>query len=132
MAEKNDGIIETIKTIFWALLIAGLFRSILFQPFFIPTGSMKDTLLIGDFVFVNKMAYGWSKYSCPFSACPIPERIWGEAPDLAKTMAKIDAVSVADIRAAAAALTARRTTLAWYGPVKRAPDLAAFEARLAA
>ncbi|OIP85963.1 MAG: signal peptidase I [Rhodobacterales bacterium CG2_30_65_12] len=81
MAEKNDGIIETIKTIFWALLIAGLFRSILFQPFFIPTGSMKDTLLIGDFVFVNKMAYGWSKYSCPFSACPIPERIWGEAPE---------------------------------------------------
>lgn len=58
--------------------------------------------------------------------------IWGEAPDLAKTMEKIEAVDVAGIRAAAAGLTARRATLAWYGPVKRAPDLAAFEARLAA
>jgi signal peptidase I len=81
MAEKNDGIIETIKTIFWALLIAGVFRSVFFQPFFIPTGSMKDTLLIGDFVFVNKMAYGWSKYSCPFSMCPIPDRIFGSEPE---------------------------------------------------
>lgn len=58
--------------------------------------------------------------------------IWGEAPDLARTMEKIDAVSVADIRAAAARLAAGRPALAWYGPVKRAPDLAAFEARLAA
>jgi signal peptidase I len=81
MAEKNDGILETIKTIFWALLIAGVFRSVFFQPFFIPTGSMKDTLLIGDFVFVNKMAYGYSKYSCPFAACPIPGRILGSEPE---------------------------------------------------
>lgn len=81
MAEKKDGIIETIKTIFWALLIAGVFRSLFFQPFFIPTGSMKDTLLIGDFVFVNKMAYGYSKYSCPFSMCPIPGRILGSEPE---------------------------------------------------
>ena len=68
MAEKKEGIVETIKTIFWALLIAGVFRTLFFQPFFIPTGSMKDTLLIGDFVFVNKMAYGYSRYSCPFAA----------------------------------------------------------------
>jgi signal peptidase I len=81
MAEKNDGIIETIKTIFWALLIAGVFRSLFFQPFFIPTGSMKDTLLIGDFVFVNKMAYGYSKYSCPFAMCPFPGRVLGSEPD---------------------------------------------------
>ena len=56
---------ETLKTIFWALLIAGLFRTLLFQPFFIPSGSMKDTLLIGDFLFVNKMSYGYSYASCP-------------------------------------------------------------------
>lgn len=58
--------------------------------------------------------------------------IWGEAPDLDKTMARIEAVTVADIRNAAAALTKGRPTLAWYGPVKKAPDLAAIEARLAA
>jgi len=81
MADKKDGIVETIKTIFWALLIAGVFRSVFFQPFFIPTGSMKDTLLIGDFVFVNKMAYGYSKHSCPFSACPIPGRILASEPE---------------------------------------------------
>ncbi|MEQ9261273.1 MAG: S26 family signal peptidase, partial [Roseovarius sp.] len=44
---------ETIKTVFWALVIAGIFRTVLFQPFWIPSGSMKDTLLIGDFLFVN-------------------------------------------------------------------------------
>ena len=57
-AEKDGGIVETIKTIVYALLIAGLFRTLFFQPFWIPSGSMKDTLLIGDFLFVNKMAYG--------------------------------------------------------------------------
>jgi len=56
---------ETVKTVFWALLIAGIFRTLLFQPFWIPSGSMKDTLLIGDFLFVNKMAYGYSYASCP-------------------------------------------------------------------
>lgn len=81
MAEKKDGIVETIKTVFWALIIAGVFRTVFFQPFFIPTGSMKDTLLIGDFTFVNKMAYGYSKYSCPFAMCPIEGRIFGSVPE---------------------------------------------------
>ena len=63
--KKGGGIWETVKTVFWALVIAGLFRTILFQPFWIPSGSMKDTLLIGDFLFVNKMAYGYSYASCP-------------------------------------------------------------------
>jgi signal peptidase I len=62
---KKGGIFETLKTIVYALLIAGLFRTLLFQPFWIPSGSMKDTLLIGDFLFVNKMAYGYSYASCP-------------------------------------------------------------------
>ncbi len=74
-AGSDGGIVETIKTVVYALLIAGLFRTLLFQPFWIPSESMKNTLLIGDFVFVNKMAYGYSRYSCPFALCPIPGRI---------------------------------------------------------
>ncbi len=70
MASKSDktfleSVVETIKTVFWALIIAGIFRTLFFQPFWIPSGSMKDTLLIGDFLFVNKMAYGYSYASCP-------------------------------------------------------------------
>jgi signal peptidase I len=64
-AKTGNSIVETIKTIVYALLIAGVFRTLFFQPFWIPTGSMKDTLLIGDFLFVNKMAYGYSYASCP-------------------------------------------------------------------
>ncbi|MDX8350311.1 signal peptidase I [Cognatiyoonia sp. IB215446] len=73
MAEKSGFIgviVETIKTVFWALVIAGIFRTVFFQPFWIPSGSMKDTLLIGDFLFVNKMAYGYSYASCPSIRIP--------------------------------------------------------------
>ncbi|MEY4305348.1 MAG: hypothetical protein RIT52_1523 [Pseudomonadota bacterium] len=80
MAKSEGGIGETIKTVVWALLIAGVFRTLFFQPFWIPSESMKSTLLIGDFIFVNKMAYGYSRYSCPFGICPISGRILGSAP----------------------------------------------------
>ncbi len=80
-AEKQEGLWETVKTVFWALVIAGIFRTLFFQPFWIPSGSMKDTLLIGDFLFVNKMAYGYSRNSCPFSACPFSGRILGSEPE---------------------------------------------------
>ncbi|MCJ7871215.1 signal peptidase I [Phaeobacter sp. J2-8] len=72
MAEEKKGnaIVETVKTIVYALLIAGVFRTVFFQPFWIPSGSMKDTLLIGDFLFVNKMAYGYSYASCPSVIVP--------------------------------------------------------------
>ena len=76
----QGGIFETVRTVFWALVIAGLFRTLFFQPFWIPSESMKDTLLVGDFVFINKMAYGYSRYSCPFDACPITGRIFGSEP----------------------------------------------------
>ena len=71
-AKKSLGgsIFETIKTIVYALILAGIFRSLFFQPFWIPSGSMKDTLLIGDFLFVNKMAYGYSYASCPSIIIP--------------------------------------------------------------
>ncbi|NCO20533.1 MAG: signal peptidase I [Rhodobacterales bacterium] len=81
MADKKEGIMETVKTVVYALLIAGVFRTLFFQPFWIPSGSMKDTLLVGDFLFVNKMAYGYSRYSCPFAICPVSGRIFGKEPE---------------------------------------------------
>ncbi|OED48400.1 signal peptidase I [Leisingera sp. S232] len=69
-AKTSSSIIETIKTVVYALLIAGVFRTLFFQPFWIPSGSMKETLLIGDFLFVNKVAYGYSYASCPSLRLP--------------------------------------------------------------
>ena len=80
-SKSEGGIVETVKTVVYALLIAGAFRTLLFQPFWIPSESMKDTLLIGDFLFVNKMAYGYSRYSCPFAICPISGRIFASEPE---------------------------------------------------
>jgi signal peptidase I len=76
----GEVIVDLIKTLVYAGLIAGAFRTLFFQPFWIPSASMKDTLLIGDFLFVNKMAYGYSAVSCPFSLCPISGRILGSEP----------------------------------------------------
>ena len=67
---SGNAFVETIKTVVYALLIAGVFRTLFFQPFWIPSGSMKQTLLIGDFLFVNKMAYGYSYASCPSIRIP--------------------------------------------------------------
>lgn len=69
-ANQGNIVVETIKTIVYALLIAGVFRTLFFQPFWIPSGSMKQTLLIGDFLFVNKMSYGYSYASCPSIKIP--------------------------------------------------------------
>ena len=74
-------VIEYTKTIFHAVLIAAVFRTLFLQPYYIPSGSMKETFLIGDFLFVNKMAYGYSRYSCPFAICPISGRLFGSEPE---------------------------------------------------
>lgn len=74
-------IIDNLKTIFYALLIAGVFRTLFFQTFYIPSGSMKDNLLIGDFLYVNKMAYGYSRHSCPWSLCPFDGKIFAREPE---------------------------------------------------
>ena len=80
-AQKQEGFMETVKTVVYAVAIAVVFRTLFFQPFWIPSGSMKETLLIGDFLFVNKMAYGYSRHSCPFSVCPISGRLFGSDPE---------------------------------------------------
>src|SRR3982750_2795525 len=64
---KEGGIGETVRVVIHALLIALVIRTFLFQPFNIPSGSMQATLLIGDFLFVSKYSYGYSKYSLPLS-----------------------------------------------------------------
>ena len=60
-------IIDNIKTIFYALVIAIVIRSLFIQPFYIPSSSMEPTLLVGDRIFVTKYTYGYSKHSFPFS-----------------------------------------------------------------
>ena len=77
---KTNSKFESIKTIFWAILIALIIRSFVFEPFNIPSGSMKPTLLVGDFIFVKKWSYGYSKHSLPFSINIIPERILYKKP----------------------------------------------------
>ena len=64
---KEGGIAETIRVVFHALVIALVIRTFLFQPFNIPSGSMKATLLVGDYLFVSKYSYGYSHYSLPLS-----------------------------------------------------------------
>ncbi|MEM1315062.1 MAG: signal peptidase I [Pseudomonadota bacterium] len=80
-AKKKDGLGELLKTIVYALLIAGVFRTFFFQPFWIPSGSMKSTLLIGDFLFVSKFSYGYSRHSFPWSLAPISGRFFASMPE---------------------------------------------------
>jgi len=78
---SEGGILETVKVVVQALLLALVVRTFLFQPFNIPSGSMKSTLLVGDYIFVSKFSYGYSRYSFPFGLPPFDGRVWGEAPE---------------------------------------------------
>ncbi|HZL29451.1 MAG TPA: signal peptidase I [Pseudolabrys sp.] len=74
----EGGVGETIRVIIHALIIALVIRTFLFQPFNIPSGSMKATLLVGDYLFVSKYSYGYSKYSLPLSLPLFSGRIPGD------------------------------------------------------
>ena len=73
-------IFENLKTLFFALTIAIIIRSLFFQPFYIPSSSMEPTLLIGDRIFVKKYAYGYSKHSFPFSPPFFSGRFFNQKP----------------------------------------------------
>ena len=79
--KKSGGFGETVSVIVQALLLALVIRTFLFQPFSIPSGSMRPTLLEGDYLFVTKWAYGYSRYSLPFSPPLFSGRIWGGEPE---------------------------------------------------
>ena len=74
-------ILENIKTIIYALIIAILIRSLLLQPFYIPSSSMEPSLLVGDRLFVTKLSYGYSRHSFPFSLGPIKSRVLFSEPE---------------------------------------------------
>ncbi len=74
-------IIENIKTLFYALIIALIIRTFLFQPFYIPSSSMEPTLLIGDRLFASKYSYGYSRHSFPFSPKIFDNRLISETPE---------------------------------------------------
>ncbi|WP_169286269.1 signal peptidase I [Chelativorans sp. ZYF759] len=79
-SKKSGGVGETVSVIIQALLLAMVIRTVLIQPFSIPSGSMRPTLLEGDYLFVTKWAYGYSRHSLPFSPNLFSGRIWGAEP----------------------------------------------------
>src|SRR5438128_7867518 len=76
----DSGWRETIKIVVHALILAMIVRIFFYQPFNIPSGSMKSTLLVGDYLFVSKLSYGYSRYSFPWRIIPFKGRIFASQP----------------------------------------------------
>jgi signal peptidase I len=74
-------IVELTRFIFTVGLLAILIRSLVFAPFNIPSESMLPRLLVGDYLFVSKWPYGYSRFSFPFGLAPIDGRLFGRAPE---------------------------------------------------
>src|SRR5712691_221277 len=74
--KSSGGILDTIKTVVYAVLIALVVRTVAYEPFNIPSGSMVPTLLIGDYLFVSKFSYGYSRYSLPLGLPLFSGRIY--------------------------------------------------------
>ncbi len=79
--DSGGGIAETIRTVGFAILVAMVVRTFLFEPFNIPSRSMVPTLLKGDYLFVSKYSYGYSKHSFPFSLPLFNGRIFESQPE---------------------------------------------------
>jgi signal peptidase I len=80
-AKKSGGLGETVSVVIQAVLLALVIRTLLFQPFSIPSGSMRPTLLEGDYLFVTKWAYGYSRHALPFSPNLFSGRILASEPE---------------------------------------------------
>src|ERR1700747_2953217 len=79
--KSSGGILDTVKTVVYAILIALVVRTVAYEPFNIPSGSMVPTLLVGDYLFVSKFSYGYSRYSLPFGLPLFSGRIFFHSPE---------------------------------------------------
>jgi len=79
--KTTGGVVDTVKTVVYAVLIALVVRTVAYEPFNIPSGSMVPTLLIGDYLFVSKFSFGYSRYSLPFGLPLFSGRIFFRSPE---------------------------------------------------